>query len=246
MNQGFMKMDTLVMSLLASNRLTTLHKYVWFLHYLLEGYKKHIMSTIPITKSVCLPVSKTKTIQYPKDYIGLIRIGVRNGDRIVRFMPDQTISRSTQDDKAYKPSEMQDRRYSYQYFNNIYDYESEPYKGMGDNQTGYYVDNLAAKCFELSVDAKLNIGDTVFLEYVADGFNMDTETQIYAPSAEFLKAFAMWQWNLYQLGAQAGKTEGWRITYLRELAEYKAITSNLDRDVILNAISRTASVAPRY
>jgi hypothetical protein len=56
----------------------------------------------------------------------------------------------------------------------------------------------------------------------------------------------MWQWNLYQHGAQHGKTEGWRITYLRELAEYKAITSNLDRDVILNAISRTASVAPRY
>jgi hypothetical protein len=117
---------------------------------------------------------------------------------------------------------------------------------MGDNPIGYFYDNLGAKCFELAVDTKINIGDTVFIEYVADGFEMDTETMIYAPSAEFLKMYALWQWYLYKLGAQHGKTEGYRLQYLRELGEYKAITSNLDRDTILNSLSRTASTQPRY
>lgn len=210
------------------------------------------MSTIPITKTDCIPVSPTKTVPYPEDYIGLLKLGVRNGDRIVRFMPDATISRKDQNDKPYYPREVPDLRRSWTAFDDARyatsdtDNNSGRYRGMGDGYVGYYNDNLAARCFELGVDTRVKIGEPIFIEYIADGFKIDTETEIYAPTAEFLKAYAMWQWNLYKHGAHSGQTEGWRTQYLRELAEYKAITSNLDRDVIMNSLSRTASTTPRF
>lgn len=242
--QGFVRLDAVVMELLAQLRQTTLHKYVWMLNYLLISYRKHLYSTIPITKICTIDVGATKTAQFPDDFIGKISVSVQNGDRLVKLFEDQTINRVTKDDLRYTPSELRDRRFSAKYFDNTADLGQ--WRGQGIDDNGAYKMNLATRCFEFAVNSRINIGDTLVLEYISNGFEPDTETLIYLPAAEFLKAHAMYQFFLWSLGAQSSKTEGWRITYLRELAEYKAITSNLGKDEILAAMARTASIHPKF
>lgn len=247
-SQGFVTLNSIVMELLAQLRQTTLHKYVWLLNYALISYRKHLYSTIPITKTCTVKVSATKTIPYPSDYIGLIKMAVQNGDRLVQMFEDTTLNRQSKDDVRYTPSELRDRRYSYQSLvtqsHSVDDVSM--FRGMGIDTNGVYKDNMGKRCFELSVDARINKGDTVVMEYISNGFEPDTETLVYLPAAELIKSHAMYQWFLYKDGGQARQTESWRIVYLRDLAEYKANTSNLSKDSILAAMARTASLQPKF
>ncbi|MDX1627621.1 MAG: hypothetical protein R3345_02925, partial [Fulvivirga sp.] len=171
MKQGFVKADQVVLEILHSLGQTTLHKYVYILHYLIVGYRKHIMTTIPITKQVCLPVNKAKMISFPTDFIGLESVFLRNGDRKTRFYPDGTIVRQDEDDKAYFPNEVKDQRTTY---DEIHNRDAASFKGLSRPNEGFYNVNLNKKRIEFAVDANIKAGQKVWIEYISNDENPDT------------------------------------------------------------------------
>jgi len=243
--QGFINLHTLVIDLIADQRLTNLWRYVWYLHYMMGGYRRLVMSTIPLTQEDFIEMDKSKTIAFPKDFLGLMRLGRINGDRIEPLDRDPTIKRRTDADTRYVPRELNERHFDF--INIDEDIRLDSWVGAGHNRVGYYDINLQKRRFEFSVDTVIKTGEKVYIEYVSDGCgDMNTETKIYAPIAETLKAYAVWRWNYFLHGAASPKTEAERINYLRELAEFKANTSDLDRNSIVAALQRTATTNPRW
>ncbi len=246
-SQGFIPLDNIILELIAQLRKNSLHSYVYILNYALIAYRRLLYNTIPISKTICVPVNKNKTITLPNDFHGLITVGLQNGDRVVPLHEDTTINRVDANDKPYYPAkDIQDRRYSYTYFSRNGDSNQGKFEGAGIDGLGTYKLDLTKRCIVLSVNSRINTGDSIVLDYISDGFNPDTATMIYAPAAEMLKANVMYQWNLFNLGGQAGKTEAWRLVFLREQAEFRSNISNLSKDGILAAMARVASTAPKY
>ena len=244
-DQGFIKLHTLVLDLIADQRLNTLWRYVWYLHYMMGGYRRLTMSTIPITQEAFIEMNKNKTIAFPKDFIGLIRLGMINGDRIVPLDRDSTIKRQDDSDKKYVPKEINERKLDFWFVREGID--RSDFQGLGHNLVGYYDINLQKRRFEFSVDTAIKTGEKVFIEYISDGCgDMNTETKIYFPIAEALKAYAVYRWVLYTHGAGSHKAEAERQQYMREISEFKANISDLDRNSIFAAIQRTATIAPRF
>lgn len=243
MNQGFVKMHSIVVDILADNRLTTYHRYVWYLHYVIGGYQKLIMSTIPMTQTKCLPVNAAKMIDFPKDYIGIMRMGIPSGDRILKLLPNTQLIRQDENDKAYvptRPSAFMD--FLPHDFENLGDK-----RGQGHNGVGYYNENLAKRRFELSVDSKLSEGDVVFMEYVADGCgNLSTETEVYFPAVEMLKQWGNYRWSFFKKGANHVETRAHYAQFKSDRQEFKANTSGLTGESIVAALNQAASMGPRW
>lgn len=242
-NQGFIKLDTMVLDLIADNRLTTLHRYVWYLHYMIGGYNKLIMSTIPMTQRKWLKVNAAKIVSFPQDYIGLTRMGIPSGDRILRLDPDSRVTRIDDNDKSYVP-----RRLTGNSDLTPYDLQNvEKFRGQGHNGVGYYHENLQKRRFELSVDTKIKEGGVIYMEYVANGCgDMSTETEIYFPAAEMIKQWANYRWSFFKKGANNGETRAQYDQFKSDRQEYKANTSNLTGETIIAALNQTASMAPRW
>jgi hypothetical protein len=248
--QGFVKLDSLVLDLIADNRLTTLHRYIWYLHYMIGGYQKLIMSTIPVTQRKWVKVNDAKLIDFPSDFIGLIRIGIPDGDRIRPLAPSTNLARQDEKDTPYVPKAPDGRtRFSVSTdFWTAEQFDSQmPFQGQGHNRTGYFDVNLAKRRIELSADTRVRSGDTLFLEYVADGCGeLGSLTEVYYPAAEMIKQWANYRWYFYKLGANAGETRAQYQQFKEARDEYKANTSNLSADNILAAMAQTAHVGPKF
>ncbi len=247
--QGFIKLDNIVVDLIMDLRLTTLHRYVYYLHYMIGGYQRFLMSTIPITQTKRLKINAAKMIDYPMDMIGLILAGIPAGDRIIPLLPNSSIARVDADDTPYVAKAPDGRtRFSQDigYWGAQQLDTQVPSKGQGHNNAGYYNNNISKRRIELSVDTSLSEGDTVFIEYVADGCgDMSNATMIYAPAANMLKQWAHYRWSLFKFGANNNETRAQYQLFKEERDEYKSITSNLTKDVIIAAINQTAHVGPK-
>jgi len=233
----------LVVDLIADNRLTTLHRYVWYLHYMIGGYQKLIMSTIPMTQRKRLKINAAKMLDFPNDYIGIMKMGIPSGDRMLEIFPNSNVIREDEDDKAYVPK----RPSSFLDFlpHDLVNLEEK--KGQGHNGVGYYSENLTKKRFELSVDTKLTEGDTVFVEYVANGCgDLSTATEVYFPAAEMIKQWANYRWSFFKRGANHGETKAQYEQFKRDRMEYKANTSKLTGERIVAALNQAASMGPRW
>lgn len=209
-----------------------------------------LMTTIPMTQTKRLKINAAKMIDFPIDYIGLIRIGKPDGDRVRLLMPSSKLARVDENDKSYVPHAADGRTR----FNQATDYwttqqyDSQlPYQGQGHNNIGYYYENISKRRIELSVDSIFNTGDELFVEYVADGCgDLSNATEIYAPAVNMLKQWANYRWAFYKLGAAHRETQAQHHRFKEERDEYKAMTSNLSADTILAAINQTAHIGPKF
>ena len=240
-DSGYCKLDEVVRKAIADLQLTTLHKYVFFLHYAIDGLRKLNYNIYPSFKSVVKDMPANKMIPYPRDQVGWIRLGWQLGDRIVAVVHDTTIVRSAtnpEDDLPYIPKK---------YRNTALEPEIErkDYSTLvhGHNDSGYFNDNESKKRFEFSIDTQAT---EIIIEYVGSCVTPNTETEIPSAAVDFIVSYIHYRETRFKRGAAHAETEATRRENQREAAELKAQLSDLSYDGILQAIQANVSMSTKY
>ena len=240
---GFVKMHDIILETLGLEQRTTLHKYVWYLHYAFKAFRHIRMDVDQMVKTVKIKLPENGIIHYPIDMVGWIKIGYKNGDRIVAATNDQSIFRESEDDGRFIP---RDGRYR---FVNFYD-QREGYRMRNDlsghlhahNLVGYFSDNAPLKRFDLSAEWK----DDVYLEYIGSCFDPDTETEVHVGAADYIVGLIRYFDRKYRFGDSDRETEGRRIAQLRDEMQYKARISNVSLDGILRGMQTSTTMSTKY
>jgi hypothetical protein len=240
--QGFVKLYDIIMEVLADEQRTTLHKFIWYLNYAIRGYNRLMMDVDGMAKTVCLPLEPSKVVPYPADMIGWLLLGVKVGDRIVAAIPDNRIHREKGDER-YVPRQASLRFVNY--YDQLEGYRRRDLWGLlhADNLVGFFKDNKDKKRFEFSADFR---DDKVYLTYIGNCIDPDTETEVPVGAVDYLKAWIRYSDNRYVKGDADMETEARRISHLREDATYRTRISDLSADGILNALQSKTTMSTKY
>ncbi len=234
----YTKIDMVVRKAIADLQLTTLHPYVWFLHYAIDALRKLNYNIYPTFKSVYKDMPDSKMIPYPSDMVGWLRIGWQSGDRIVAIVHDTTIVRKDEDDRSYLPKEYRDSILEP-------DVRRKDYTQLvhGHNSSGYFNENEEKKRFEFSVDTSAT---EVIIQYVGSCVTPNTETEVPSVAVDFIVSYIHYRNTRFKRGAADKETEATRKEMQREASELRALLSDLTYSGILQAIQSNVTMSTKF
>lgn len=241
--------DQVVRAALASKGYSTLHKYVLYLHFALEGmYKLKRDGGFNSFKTEKLKVNSRKAVSWPSDMLWYTQIGIPIGGRILNFIPDKSISLNQEDHPPGSGNQNQalgfplmampyDDTYSFLSYTNIY-YSSG---GLPRNSS---IGHFVSKNFRVNEDAREFQLDSslscrhVYLQYVTNVTKPNSETIVSHHAAPALQEFIHYREARFKFGAAAAETKESLRDYLDELDESIASQSDLTAAGIQDAISQ--------
>ena len=112
-----------------------------------------------------------------------------------------------------------------------------------DNLVGRFRDNKEKKRFEFAADFR---DDKVYVTYIGNCVEPDTETEVPAGAVDYLKAWIRYSDNRYVRGDADMETEARRISHLREDAVYKTRISDLTLEGMLNALQINTTMSTKF
>jgi hypothetical protein len=237
-HQGYQDIDSIIRSYLADRGYNTLHRYIQFLKWGLDALKKWQVEGAQEVKTIPLQMDSKKAVRFPDDYMGYVKLGIRLNGRIVAFVRDDSIEANCNRDPH--GDEVNTPEYEYK-FMNCYgsDGRRSEIKGYGRNHNGigYFTVNETQREFQFSSDVKTG---TVYLEYISNGFNPNTETLVNTIAAESIRDYIHYCEARFnpRLGDAAAETRERKNTYLESVDGAKAALSNLSLEGILEATTR--------
>ena len=240
---GYVKLHDIVLEQLADEQRTTLHKYVWYLHYAISALNKLRMDVDQTAKTSKVEVdTKLKTVKYPEDMIGWIKLGVKQGDRIVGMVNDDSIFRE-ENDKTYVPRGTSYRLINYRDRNLYQSDEIVGWELHPDMFTGMFRDNKEKRRFEFNASFS---DQYVYIEYIGSVFDPDTETDVPVGQVDYIKAYIHWRDAYFRYGARHRETL-FRKEELKEAESfYKARISDLSIEGILQALQINTTMSTKY
>jgi hypothetical protein len=152
-----------------------IHYYVQFLHYALKFLNQELnIDTLPLIKTVEVKLDSNNELQIPRDFIDLVKIGVRtsNDHKIRMFAQNRELNRNAvaRDNKSEGNDErLSALNYGGYFFSNYYNDKGEHkgrMYGYGNDTSGSEY-KIVKERNAIKLSAALAKDVTVYMEYVA-------------------------------------------------------------------------------
>ena len=249
------KIDTIVREALADRGYNTLHLYPRYLLFAIRILRKINLDHSEDIKTVRLPVSVTKTVKYPEDYIIYNKIGMKLGDRMWNFVRDKTLTTHHVDKyttNANFYTEAVNTVTSLRFFNFFPNFQGTrgtdqgngfvDIFGYGHNGVGYFTTNDACREFQLSSEIDTS---HIYLEYTFNNFNPDTETFVPIIVQDVIREYLHYQDAKHRPGTPLGVRRENLDDFLYELSDYDKRLSDLSYQGIINSGRIHTNLAPK-
>lgn len=239
------KLDTQIKAELLRNGLS-IHHYVRRAYLSLRFIRSMNFDSAWIVKTVTLEVTSNKIV-IPDEFVGVVRIGFQNGQRVESLAPDNTLISNTD---VYTDDEETGTVYWYPNYNKY-----------GENLGGYFGYSIASpNSYQiLPEENKILInnelvtdGDEVVLQYITDGMALgrqDADGEIVSPimyvhpyMIDALNAYIDWQ--LPNSDNRFVNREA-KADYYNELRKWRARNNPLTADMIKNSLRRRTVASPK-
>ena len=241
--------DQVVRASLAAKGYSTLHKYVLYLHFALEGmYKLKRDNGFNSIKTEKLKVNSRKAVSWPQDMLWYTLVGVPVAGRILSFVPDKSLSLNKEDhagnignSSAGYPlmATPYDDTYSFLSYTNTY------YSSGGIPRNGR-IGHFVAKSFRVNEDAREFQLDSslscqhVYVSYVTNVTKPNSETIVSHHAAQALQEYIHYREARFKFGAASAEAQASKKDYYDELDEAVASQSDLTATGIQDAISASS------
>lgn len=176
-----------------------MHRKEQYLHWALKEMERWKMDGAKEVKTVKVPLTAWKSIELPSDCIDWIKFGVQDGDVIKVFVNKNDIAvihdTDTSDIPIVNPEPQSLPTYDITqvpipFYNFLYPW-GDPGRIFGyqvkDNGFGYFTVNRNEDSNEIQFRTKaVNSGDQIYLEYLADSWNPNSQSIIHPYAAELV------------------------------------------------------------
>lgn len=231
--------DSIVRSSLADNGYNTLHRYIQYLHWALRGLKEWNMDEAQDVRTVKLQMDNKKAVQFPDDCLGVSKIGVKVGDRIDLFVPDNSITfHHDLSDMITQPNDPYASVVALDFLNNESSVNlAGPFNtyGFNHNRVGYFRIDFLNREIQFSSEVNTSY---VIMEYLTSGFQYKSESVVNPVASNVIREFLRYSEARYSLGDAARETKERKQIYLEEIDLVRARMSDLSLEGILDANQR--------
>lgn len=229
--------DSVIRSYLGDNHAATLHGYVRLLNYALEGYRELSIDVVAEVKTVKLRLDVLKKATMPTDYMKLIKVYAKIGDRAAAISEDGSIS--FHHDKSNTPNDKYaDKRGSLKYGIDI---EPDPTTlnnndtmGNGYNNLGYFREKKDTFPRELFFSADITDRD-ILVEYLAQPGGFGSETVLSPLMSKCLNEYIGYKDSRYRFGESSAETQSRKMNFEDERRKLYKRESNLSLQTISDA-----------
>lgn len=200
--RGFTPIDSVVRSSLMSHGLT-IHYYVTFLHYALQGLRELEFDTIGKISSTKLTVDSNLECQLPPDFIDWIRVGWERNRHIIHLGTNSTWIRTANTDSSgnqipYSNSSttlvnsgMYDPFASYSISQYGEDYGRLYGLGNGSRSDIF---QIVRERNVMLVGGLFSSGDSIYIDYLSSSNYADSDAFIHPYSEAAIEAYIRWKY----------------------------------------------------
>lgn len=245
--QGYVKVDTVVRDMIADKGFNTLHKYVYYLKWALEGLRlwqqDHGSQNV---NSIPLKMQGNNVAPFPDDMITWTKLGCKVGDRLEAFINDGTLTTETPDTtknasfiESYRDKFDRQKYLFYNYTgysDHVYDFEAY---GHGHNGIGYFRPDYTHRRFVFSNEVS---GKNIILEYIPNVFDPKAYSLVTSDFVDAMKAYIDYKEAKMKFGEGHGETQARWNAYEYELINAKGRISDLSYEGIVQAINRQSTI----
>lgn len=229
--KGYIKIDTIIRSLLAEDGYNTLHYYLPYLQIALNGEKEWRTDYGVEIKTKKLSVKDFRA-SFPSDMAAWSAVGVNVGDRMVTFLPDNTITLNSDCEEATFFQSIPKAKANY-YFNN-YDGADDLLHGklIASRFPGFVRVDYAGGQFIFSEEGSVK---DVYLEYIPDeSCGPSSHTYVHNVAEELIKTYVRWQLACRnrKFGPESARAQALQNHFLIEKDNVMARISDLDYNSI--------------
>lgn len=240
---GYIALDTIVRSAIASKGHSTLHLYVPFLHWAFEGIKKYQETgTFTEIKSTKEPLSEEKTVPIPSDMLMWNKIGIVVNGKVQTFVNKDNLSLQPSDfNTSDKNTPVGLYAYNYGRYNdllyttNIYVSTENGVVAVGLGNSNSFKVNWRDKVIQL--DRSLGQDAEVYIEYVANAHDPTTQTLINELAKEFIMEYIFYREARFRFGSSHRETRAAELDWLNAEDDLAAATSDLTASGFYRAIN---------
>jgi len=209
----------------------TLHRYVIFLHFAFDAlFKLKRDNVINTQKFLSLNIVKHR-IKIPDNVIGIIKLGIEVNGRVVKGVPDETMSINPDDDIVYYDE------VGALWYSGPFSFIAGGTRAIppifGDFGLPRYKLDRTNK--EIIVDRGAD-GSKVYVEVIEKGFTPGIGTLIPTDAALPMASYIHYRYSRFKNGASSAETKAAEMEYLDEFDEALASQSNFTGNMVMNAL----------
>lgn len=230
--------DSVVRSNMGDTQNPTLHGYVSRLHYALRGFQELSFDVIAEVKTAELTLNEIYVAKLPTDYVKLVRVFAKVGDRISEMSEDGSITfhhegTKTPNEAFYQRRSLFTLGNSTTTRNPLNGLEISS-KGKGHNNKGYFRENKGTFPRELQFDSGVT-SRKIFVEYLATPETPGSETALTPLAANCLNEYIHYRDSRHKNGESSYETQSLKQSFERERSKLFARESNLTLTGIIDA-----------
>ncbi len=238
--------DQVIRKAIAVKGYRTLHKYPLWLLFAIEGlYRVKRDGGYNARKSQRLKVTSRKSVEWPKDMLAPVILGIPIGGRILTFLPDKSISLNPEDHKGASPSlagyasvsAPYDNTYDFLNYTNLY--FSNGIAPSVNSSVGSYVArhfSVNEEAREWQLDSVLS-STYIYCSYITNGMKPNCQTVISHHAALPLEEYIHARDARFKFGASSAEYKESFALYLDALDDAIAGQSDLTANGIMDAVA---------
>jgi len=249
-------LDYVVKNVLADIYQDDLRHYQRCLNWAIRGYRQLNMNSLSNYKTVSIAVDNLRSIDIPKDFLSLVKLGVYVGGEFLAITNNDYMSLPDEKDDCGNPLPTTDETdlgglqfpvnigFSFlpHYQNN--QYVAGLYGNSGAiNGDGYYkVDNETNKIF---FSSSIDTDKRIVLVYNSDGTKADGSTMVKKAVVEALIAWTHWKRVQNKRGVSEGAKAARRKDFIDEFANLRSIELSFTASEYLDSTRKNIKQSPK-
>ena len=239
-------LDEIIKSLLIQQGETTEHKYMQYLDIAIRGLKELTFDTLQQVKTETLIVNDNLTVDLPKDYVNYTRIGqCKSHGRIETLGYDEYLCIQNNIDCCGAPEAHDFSGLKSASGGNSRNAElTGGWYGVGGGyRNGYY--RIDREKHQIALSSELS-GESIVLEYISDGSNINGDMKINVLAEEALRAYIYWKLVQRRSGIPLGEKENARRDWYNEKRLARARIVNFTPDQAWRISRKQVKQSPKF
>lgn len=216
---GQTKIRDIVFSVMARMGEVTTHKFPDLLVFALDGYWEYQQDYKQEVRTVEKTLSSARRIELPRDFIRLVKIGIKVGDRVEAIIPDNDLA--LKGPNKYEPNEsytVKRPNVPFRGYLNDYGQPRELWADTwrGANRQGFYT--IDKMCNEIIFTPEVD-GKKIYLEYISNELKPNSYTYVSQDAYQVISAYIWWQIARYdkRMGDRSSEAQLRKQAYLDEV-----------------------------